>query len=167
MKNHFPQTILTFIVTTFVTGTLSVLFFIASSFQSAVRNYALEQTGNYHYQYYTDAGTSTAKLLEEMAEQFQTDNWFSNVEYADDGNTATLTLTVAHPGLFTTRTMKEKFNTLENLYLFYSACFYGAPSAYFHCSSPDTRCSVLRFFHAKGTGICNASFYRNDKRTAP
>jgi putative ABC transport system permease protein len=116
MKNHFPQTILTFIVATFVTGTLSVLFFIASSFQSAVRNYALEQTGNYHYQYYTDAGTPTARLLEEMAEQFQTDNWFSNVEYADDGNTATLTLTVAHPGLFTTRTMKEKFNTLENLY---------------------------------------------------
>jgi hypothetical protein len=38
------------------------------------------------------------------------------VEFAEDGNTAALTLTVAHPGLFTTRTMKEKFNQLETLY---------------------------------------------------
>jgi hypothetical protein len=98
MKSHLPQTILTFLVTMLVTGALSVLFFLASSFQVAVRNYALEDMGTYHYKYETDAGTASAELLAEMAKQFGADDWFSDVELTEDGNAVTLTLTVAHPG---------------------------------------------------------------------
>lgn len=98
LKEHLLQTVLTMAVTVLITGMLAVLFHLASSFQEPLRTRGLERHGTYHYKYYTNAGTSVAKLYAEMEKRFKEDDWFSDVELVEDGGQVNLILTVAHPG---------------------------------------------------------------------
>lgn len=112
LKEHLLQTVLTMAVTVLITGMLAVLFHLASSFQEPLRTRGLERHGTYHYKYYTNAGTSVAKLYAEMEKRFKEDDWFSDVELVEDGGQVNLILTVAHPGFFTTKTMEKKFDAV-------------------------------------------------------
>lgn len=113
LKGHLLQTALTMAVTILITGMISLLFHFASSFQSALRTYALEENGAYHYKYSTKAGTGVAELFVEMERRFRGDSWFSDVELVEDGSQVYLILTVAHPGLLTSKTMERKFDAVE------------------------------------------------------
>lgn len=110
LRAHLLQTVFTLAVTVLITVMLSVLFLFASSFQRSLRTYALEKHGTYHYKYYAEAGTHAAEALAEMDRRFQEDPWFSDVQLAEDGSQVYLLLTAAHPGLFTSKIMNQKYN---------------------------------------------------------
>lgn len=110
LKAHLPQTVFTLGVCILLTGMLSVLFHFASGFQSALRTHGLEKYGTYHYSYYTKAGTGTARVYAEMARRFREDAWFSAVQLTEEDSQVCLTLTAAHPGPFTSKIMKHKYN---------------------------------------------------------
>lgn len=110
LKQHFLQTFFTMAVSILITGMLAVLFHFASSFQCSLRTAGLEKYGTYHYQYYTKAGTGGARIFEEMGRRFREDRWFSDVQLAEEDSQVWLRLTVAHPGLFTSKTMEKKFD---------------------------------------------------------
>lgn len=112
LRQHFLQTCFTMAVSILITGMLAVLFYFASSFQNALRTYALEKYGTYHYKYETKAGTGAARVFAEMARRFQEDRWFSDVQFVEEDSKVWLILTVAHPGLFTSKTMERKYNAV-------------------------------------------------------
>lgn len=107
------QTIFTFFITVLVVAMLSTIFHVASSFQVLLREYALESVGSYHYYYSTPDTSGTAILLRQMAEEFRTDNFFSAVDLEEKEKQVNLRLTVASPGLFTTKQMEERFEQSE------------------------------------------------------
>lgn len=113
LRQHLLQTCFTMAVSILITGMLAVLFYFASSFQSALRTYALEKYGTYHYKYETKAGTGAAKVFAEMARRSQEDRWFSDVQLVEEDSKVWLILTVAHPGSFTTKIMEKKFNAVR------------------------------------------------------
>lgn len=110
LRQHFLQTFFTMAVSILITGMLAVLFHFASSFQCSLRTAGLEKYGTYHYQYYTKAGTGGARIFEEMGRRFREDRWFSDVQLAEEDSQVWLRLTVARPGLFTSKTMEKKFD---------------------------------------------------------
>ena len=110
LRQHFLQTFFTMAVSILITGMLAVLFHFASSFQCSLRTAGLEKYGTYHYQYYTKAGTGGARIFEEMGRRFREDRWFSDVQLVEEDSQVWLRLTVAHPGLFTSKTMEKKFD---------------------------------------------------------
>lgn len=113
LRQHLLQTCFTMAVSILITGMLAVLFHFASSFQHSLRICGLEKYGTYHYRYETKAGTGTARVFTEMGKRFQEDSWFSDVQLAEEGDYVVLTLTVAHPGLFTSKTMWRKFDAVR------------------------------------------------------
>ena len=115
MRQHGLQAFLTFIVTLLITAMVSVVFHFASSFQQLLREHALEEVGDYHYRYSTNEENSpyTAMMYRQMADAFRQDSWFKNVTLTEQDDTVSLELTVASPGLFTSRTMQKKFDAME------------------------------------------------------
>lgn len=116
MRQHFLQTILTLAVTILITAILSAIFHFASSFQNLLREYALDTTGDYHYKYVAPEGSDTADMLCRMAKAFQEDTWFSDVVLTKDEYGTSLFLTVASPGIFTSKRMESKFNEFKDNY---------------------------------------------------
>lgn len=113
LRQHLLQTCFTMAVSILITGMLAVLFHFASSFQHSLRTCGLEKYGTYHYKYETKAGTGTARVFAEMGRRFQEDPWFSDVRLAEGAGRVELTLTVARPGLFTSKTMWRKFDAVR------------------------------------------------------
>ncbi len=110
LRQHLLQTFFTMAVSILITGMIAVLFHFASSFQCSLRNYALERYGSYHYKYYTKAGTGGARIFEEMGRRFREDRCLSEVQLVEEEGQIFLILTAAHPGLFTSKIMEEKFD---------------------------------------------------------
>lgn len=119
LKQHLPQTILTFAVTVLVTALFSTIFHFASSFQSLLREYALETVGDYHYKYVALKNSETAEMLCRMAADFREDSWFSNVilKEEDDNDNTELILTVASPNILTSKSMEKKYKRFETGFL--------------------------------------------------
>ena len=114
MRQHALQTFLTFVVTLLITAMVSAVFHFASSFQQLLREHALEEVGDYHYRYYTNEENSpdTARMYRQMADAFRQDSWFKDVTLTEQDGMVSLELTVASPGLFTSRTMEKKFDAM-------------------------------------------------------
>ena len=117
LKQHLPQTILTFAVTVLATAMLSTIFYFASSFQSLLRKYALETVGDYHYKYVALKHSETAEMLCRMAADFREDSWFSHVILQEDDDNMELILTVASPNIFTSKSMEKKYRGFETEFL--------------------------------------------------
>ncbi len=115
-KQHGLQTLLTAVVAVLITGMVSVLLLAASGFQKSMRTCAWKEKGSYHYKYCTMPGSAEAEALKRMAEEFQRDSWFSDVRLLEDEDQVELVLTAAHPGFFTSKIMKKKFDTMEKAY---------------------------------------------------
>ena len=117
LKQHFLQTVLTFAITILVTAMLSTIFHFASGFQSLLREYALENVGDYHYKYVALKHSETAEMLQQMAADFLEDSWFSDVILKEDEDNTELILTVASPNIFTSKSMDKKYKRFETDFL--------------------------------------------------
>lgn len=116
LKRHAVQTALTLAVTALFTGLLSALFYFASGLGAMLRENALETVGEYHYCYYVPAESDSRVVLEWMAEAFEEDCWFSQVVLTEEGKELRLYLTVASPGIFTSKKMDKKFTAFAQRY---------------------------------------------------
>lgn len=113
IRQHGCQTIFTFVITVLITAMLSTVFHVVSGFQVLLREYALESVGSYHYWFSAPGTGETAILLRQMAEKFKEDVFFSEVTLKETDGEANLQLTVASPGMFTTKQMEKRLERCE------------------------------------------------------
>lgn len=117
VKQHMLQTFLTFLVTVLIMALLSAVFCFISSFQMQLRRYAFETVGNYHYWYTVPRENIMAEMLLQVADEFEEDHFFSEVLLEESEEIIGLKLTVASPGLFTTKTVEKKMHKYQNEFL--------------------------------------------------
>lgn len=117
LKQHAVQTGLTLAVTALFIGLLSALFYFAAGFGAVLRENALETVGEYHYCYYAKAESGSRVVLEWMAESLGKDDWFSDVTLSEEGEELSLYLTVASPGILTSKKMDKIFGKFAQQYM--------------------------------------------------
>lgn len=117
VKQHMLQTLLTLFSTVLIVALLSTVFCFVSSFQMLLREYALETVGSYHYWYKVPKEDFMEEMLWQAAEEFEEDDFFSEVLLEEFEETVSLKLTVASPGIFTTKTMEKKMWKYQNEFL--------------------------------------------------
>ena len=110
IRKHFFQTIITFLITFIFVSMLSAIFHFAIGFQGALRQYSIDTVGTYHYKWI--GKQEELGFMEEMAAQAKEDPWFSEVCLKQENTQPVLYLTVAKPGIFTTRTMYKKLDNI-------------------------------------------------------
>lgn len=116
LKQHGVQTGLTLAVTILLLGMLSVLFCFASGFGKMLRENAIETVGKYHFCYYVPAEADSRIILERMEETLKEDKRFSDVVLEEEGEELRLFLTVASPGIFTSKKMDGIFDKFAEQY---------------------------------------------------
>ena len=119
IRKHFFQTIITFLITFLFVSMLSAIFHLAAGFQGALRQYAIDTVGTYHYKWI--GKQEELGFMEEMAAQAKADSWFSEVCLTQENTQPVLYLTVAKPGIFTTRTMYKKLDGILSKMSFHGA----------------------------------------------